>query len=340
MFTCASFRRGTDWQGHAMSEWDVSVFGNDQAQDWLEKLLSGDSSSDIFRALVTVAKAPDSEFLQASDCEIALAAAELVAAARGKPLAALPDDVDEWLAHQKFVAGTEIVFIALRVVRRIGANSELKDLWADTSSSREWMATLQDLLKRLEDTGSDLGATVLEDRMETAAGDPEQLFAEAVALVSQGQHSDAINKYNHAIKCDPNFALAFLGRGTSYLELGECEKALKDASRTISLEPDLIEGQQLKAEAIFKLRRYDDAVDEFAKVIELDPKRVEAFWRRGVALERLGHYLHAIEDFTKVIEMSKRNGEAYLRRAEAYDKLGKSDLAAQDREKAKQFDCV
>ncbi len=68
-----------------MGDWDVGAFDNDTAKEWLIELMSGESTSAILRAIVNVAKLPATDYLQAPECEIAVAAAELVVAARGNP---------------------------------------------------------------------------------------------------------------------------------------------------------------------------------------------------------------------------------------------------------------
>ncbi|HEY9788058.1 MAG TPA: DUF4259 domain-containing protein, partial [Candidatus Obscuribacterales bacterium] len=216
-----------------MGDWDVSAFGNDQAKDWLAALMEGVSAAPVFRALVTVAKLPPSDYLQAPDCECAIAAAELVVAARGKPSPALPEEAREWLERTKFVAGTEVVTMALSVVKRIALNSELKELWQDTESGKDWLATIYDLQKRLEDSAGDISASVIVERDKEPEINPDELFREALQLAAKGQHDEAIPLYEQILEVKSDSALAFLGRGTAYLELGENKKAAADFSQSI-----------------------------------------------------------------------------------------------------------
>jgi hypothetical protein len=71
-----------------MGAWGFGSFDNDDAADWIFEL---EESSGV-TALVSAFKAikPD-RYLEAPECSVALAAAEVVAALRGRPLPTLKD---------------------------------------------------------------------------------------------------------------------------------------------------------------------------------------------------------------------------------------------------------
>lgn len=317
-----------------MGDWDVGAFDNDTAKDWLQTLVEGESTAPIFRALVTVAKLPQSDYLQAPDCECAIAAAELVVAARGRPSGSLPMDAASWLETRKFVAGTEVVNMALAVLKRILDKSELKEVWEDTDSTRDWLNSVLDLQKRLEDSAEDLAATVIVDRNQEEE-DSEELFRHALELAAQGNHDSAVSVYDRVIEIKPDMSIAYLGRGTAHLEQGDYRKAVKDISQSIRLDPDVPEAYYLRAEALFRLAEYEQALEDLDLLIKAEPDRPEALWKRGLTLQRMGNYMNAADDFSLVIESGINTREAYERRAECYEHLGKQELAARDRELAK-----
>lgn len=130
-----------------MGAWSVSPFDNDSALDWVWSLEGAEDTSVLSDALDAVTSADFDE-----ECEEAVAAAEVVAALRGKPLPELPDEV---VAYVKTQAGKkpsrELVSLAATVVRRIATASELKALWDESDSAKEWQDSMTNLLKRLED---------------------------------------------------------------------------------------------------------------------------------------------------------------------------------------------
>ncbi len=313
-----------------MGDWDVNAFGNDTAREWLIELVSGESTSAILRAIVNVAKLPATDYLQAPDCELAIAAAELVVAARGKPSSHLPEEAANWLANRKFVAGKEVVAMALKVLRRIEENSELKEVWEDTNSAGDWKRSISELKRRLEESENDSAATVFVDR----AANPDELFIKALEMAALGDHKNAIPIYEQVLELKPDSALAYLGRGTAYLELGENKKAATDIGESISLDGQVPEAYYLRAEAYFRLADYERAMEDLDLLVKNEPERPEAHWKRGLCLQKMRHYIDAVEDFTKVIELGFNLKDAYMHRADCYESLTKDKEAHADRQAA------
>jgi hypothetical protein len=129
-----------------MGAWGSGSFENDDAMDWVTGL-TDDSSDAVREALAPIASVGD-EYLQAPDCSIAIAAAEAVAAARGNPNDALPEEVAGWVAKKPVVA-PDLVELARAAVDRVLINSELKDLWDESATPDEWRQAMGDLRKRL-----------------------------------------------------------------------------------------------------------------------------------------------------------------------------------------------
>jgi hypothetical protein len=123
-------------------------FGNDDASDWvyeLEESNGADLLKEAFRAV------NGNGYPESPDCCIALAAAEVVATAKGKPPTDLPDGVRQWLDDQdELNAITGLAKSAITVVNKISAKSELRDLWEESESWHEWQQVVEDLRRRLQ----------------------------------------------------------------------------------------------------------------------------------------------------------------------------------------------
>jgi hypothetical protein len=133
-----------------MGTWGTEVFANDDAMDWIAALEDTDDISVVERALSAVNDAEG--YLEAPECSVALAAAEVVATILKKPGADVPSEVFEWIARVGRDLPPSIPDAARRAVDRVAADSELLELWEEAGDPglAEWRATLTELRGRLE----------------------------------------------------------------------------------------------------------------------------------------------------------------------------------------------
>jgi Domain of unknown function (DUF4259) len=93
-------------------------------------------------------KDPD-DYLDADVACTALVAAEVVAAWRGKPHAEISGEAIRFIARHAGAFTPDYADLALMAVRRIGEQSELRDLWEESDDFAEWTQELKALEVRL-----------------------------------------------------------------------------------------------------------------------------------------------------------------------------------------------
>jgi hypothetical protein len=130
-----------------MSAWGHRAFENDAASDWASEL---DVSPDLstIEAALNLVLGKKSKRSESSVCCTALAAAEVVAALLHRPAQDLPQQVKVWL-KEKPKPSSALVGKAVAVTDTILENSELKELWAETSDFDNWKASVVELRGRL-----------------------------------------------------------------------------------------------------------------------------------------------------------------------------------------------
>ncbi len=130
--------------------WDPGNFGNDDALEWLKHLIEQGSESTIREAIECIDGYPQDEFLDAIFCSQALAAAEMIAAAKGSPaMEGFPEEAAAWLEKNPLNLDDEFLKSTRNAVDRILNNSELKELWQEGCANDEWHLTIIDLRRRL-----------------------------------------------------------------------------------------------------------------------------------------------------------------------------------------------
>ena len=134
-----------------MGAWGAGNFENDTALDWVRGLAESNDLSLVEVAISDVLNSSD--YLDADLGCTGLAAAEVVAALRNKPVDDLPEDVSKWVETHRVAPSQGLVKDCLAAIDKIrnDETSELKELWEeDEDVATEWYSVLDDLVARLQ----------------------------------------------------------------------------------------------------------------------------------------------------------------------------------------------
>jgi hypothetical protein len=125
--------------------WGPGSFENDDALDLLEDVVDG--GMDVIQGAFVMAG--EGASLEAPVASAAVAAAEMVAALAGRPVADLPDEAAEWVQGHAAEPRPALVRQARAAVQRVREDSELKELWEAEEYASDWHACMDDLASRL-----------------------------------------------------------------------------------------------------------------------------------------------------------------------------------------------
>jgi hypothetical protein len=128
-----------------MPGWGTGSFENDDAQNFLSAL-HWKQPEDLKQIL---GGADQVEYLEAPESSVLIAAAEVVATAKGSPPQTVPRQIAEWVGKIEGAPSAEMSELARRAVNKVRLTSELKDLWHEAEGLNEWSAVLNDLEARL-----------------------------------------------------------------------------------------------------------------------------------------------------------------------------------------------
>lgn len=133
-----------------MGAWGADSFENDDAADWVADFCDAPDQAVILNTLSAVAHLDAGEYLEASDCCVGIAAAEVVAALKGAPNPNLLETTRTCLSSLKFKAEPGLIALALKTTERIKTNSELKELFDESENPQEWYQAIGNLEERLK----------------------------------------------------------------------------------------------------------------------------------------------------------------------------------------------
>ena len=134
-----------------MGTWGNGSFENDDAADFMADLTDVADLRLVSDALAAVLAAED--YLEAPEACLGIAAAEVVAAAAGRPTAAAQkeEELTEWLARIAPEMSPDLIKQAIQALDRIvGEQSELRELWEEADEADAWQATVMALKAKLQ----------------------------------------------------------------------------------------------------------------------------------------------------------------------------------------------
>jgi tetratricopeptide (TPR) repeat protein len=163
---------------------------------------------------------------------------------------------------------------------------------------------------------------------------PTAFINRGVAYSDAGNYDKAFKDFTRAIAVNPNYYGAYYYRGRVSLGQGLTDRAIDDFSKAIALNPRYYEAINYRAKIYHAKGLTGKAIDDFSKVIALDPYNYEAFYNRGISYGQVGALDKAIEDFSRALSINRGFYEAYCYLGYAYYSQSKYDMAIKNYNKA------
>ncbi len=129
-----------------MGAWGNGNFDNDMAADYAADFQDDPNETTMLETLVAVAAEGYPEADEASE---ALAAAEIIAAALGKPGRGFPEDLLLSAKNLHLANPESAKKLARRAIKVVLKKSELRELWEESAEYEAWAAVQEGLLERL-----------------------------------------------------------------------------------------------------------------------------------------------------------------------------------------------
>ena len=129
-----------------MGAWGNGNFDNDTAADYAGDFQDDPNETVLLETLTAVAAEGYPEVDEASE---ALAAAEIIAAALGKPVRGFPEDLLLSAKNLHLSNPEAAQKMARRAIKAVLKKSELRELWEEGDDYEAWVAVQEGLLDRL-----------------------------------------------------------------------------------------------------------------------------------------------------------------------------------------------
>ena len=167
----------------------------------------------------------------------------------------------------------------------------------------------------------------LSQALKIQSNNSECLRLIGVVHALNGEHHEALTKFDQAISLSPRSGVAYSNKGNALQELGRFEDAILCYNKAISLMPNYHEAHNNKGNALKGLGRFEDAILCYDKAISLMPNYHEVHNNKGNALQELGRFEDAILCYDKAISLMPNYHEAHNNKGNALQEQGRFEDA-------------
>ncbi|NXC40978.1 TTC6 protein, partial [Penelope pileata] len=151
----------------------------------------------------------------------------------------------------------------------------------------------------------------------------------ASVSLQMGEIFSAFQDINAALKLITTAPL-LTNRGIINQLMGHLSCAMKDYQQAISVDPNYALAYLSAANIYFHNHQFSQAYCYYSKVLQLEPKNESAIMNRAVTNTILKNFEEAKEDFEKAICLWPFTAAVYLNRANFYNALKQYELAEKD----------
>ena len=156
----------------------------------------------------------------------------------------------------------------------------------------------------------------------------------ALAYHNAGNFKAALDDYSILIQLEPNLVNAYVNRGLIYMDLNDYNQALADFNFALSIDPNLINAYNNRGLTYYRMNEYDKALADYRKTLELNPNFAYAHNNIGTLYFSQQKYFEARDEFNKAIAIAPNYGQAWFNHANVYFMLNDLEQAIADYSKA------
>jgi tetratricopeptide (TPR) repeat protein len=158
----------------------------------------------------------------------------------------------------------------------------------------------------------------------------QDYYEEGVARQEIADPEGAIQSFTWAIRRAPDFAPAYVARGTVYLAQGKFHLALADADAALRVDPTNANAYALRGEALRLRGSAQQALQAFKQAVELDPDlKPETFRSRWLLSRETGQAIHLLTLSREYADIHPEDPLRYYYRGSAFVELGRGHIASE-----------
>lgn len=141
--------------------------------------------------------------------------------------------------------------------------------------------------------------------------DAFSLYRLASECMKKDDYKQAIDLFTRAIKMDPQFVDAYLGRGYARSSQGEMAQALADMNEAIRIDPGSALAYHSRGSLYGEKKEYDRALADFAQALKLDSSMSSVYIDRATIWIKKKDYARALAEYQDALKVDQKAYYAY-----------------------------
>lgn len=148
-------------------------------------------------------------------------------------------------------------------------------------------------------------------------------YAAGLLLEADGRDAEALGAFARALSIDPAASSAARHISELSARLGEMQRSLEFADRTLTLDPADARAHWLRGTALFSLGRQEGALASLQAAVAADSGEVEYFRTLARVAEQLDRIDLLAATWRRVVDLDESDGEAWFQLAAAEARRGR-----------------
>ena len=155
------------------------------------------------------------------------------------------------------------------------------------------------------------------DRVPQRPVSTEQLNAEALTLLQQGQFQAGADLLSQSLAQNPRQPETYYNFGFALQQLGLLDSAVQAYGQTIALTPGNVDALMVRGHVFASQKRFEDAAKDFAKAVKIAPQNPDAWNNFGNVLLESEREDEAIEAYDKAMSLRPSFVQALFNKGKA-----------------------
>ncbi|HET7217423.1 MAG TPA: tetratricopeptide repeat protein [Vicinamibacterales bacterium] len=141
-----------------------------------------------------------------------------------------------------------------------------------------------------------------------------RMYSEGLEYSRQGEHIEALKRFEESTKVDPGFALAFSRLGQTLATLGRGNEAESASRQAVSLSQNLPaeEKDLIAATHATIIKDVDKAIESYQRLVQMRPADAQLHFELAKLHESKGAFDQARDEYAKVLETDAKYVDALL----------------------------